>query len=82
MRIKIALALMSAIFIMVWVAILLGYILLSSPLQLIRRPVLFIELLSIISFLGSVFFWWKQEKYYPDGIWQSRYVFFYLHWLS
>ena len=50
---------------MVWVAILLGYILLSSPLQLIRRPILFIEFLSIISFLGSVLFLLEARKVLP-----------------
>ena len=65
MRIKIALALMSAIFMMVWIAILLGYIFLSSPLQLIRRPILVIELLSIISFLSSVLFLVEARKVLP-----------------
>jgi hypothetical protein len=59
---KIALALTSAIFMMFWVAILLGYVLPSSLLKLISRPILFIELLSIISFFGSVFFLLEARK--------------------
>lgn len=56
MRIKIALALISAVFLMFWFPF-MGYVLRPSPD--------FIELLSIISFLGSVLFLLEARKVLP-----------------
>ncbi len=67
MRIKIALALMSAIFMHLWATILIGLILYSLSIIITFFPVytVLIDLLSIISFLGSVLFLLEARKVLP-----------------
>lgn len=64
MRIKIALALMSAIFMFYWAAVLISYIPWSMSVTILSFGDL-TELLSIISFLGSVLFLVEARKVLP-----------------
>gem|GEM_PF-671863 len=64
MRIKIALALMSAIFMFYWAGVLISYIPWSIPVTILSFGDL-TELLSIISFLGSVLFLVEARKVLP-----------------
>ena len=65
MRIKIALALMSAIFMMFWALMLISYIRYSLITTLNLSVIDFINLMSIISFLGSVLFLVEIRKVLP-----------------
>lgn len=65
MRIKIALALMSAIFMMYWALMLISYIRYSLITTLNLSFIDFINLMSIISFLGSVLFLVEIRKVLP-----------------
>jgi hypothetical protein len=65
MRIKIALALMSAIFMMYWALMLISYISYSLITTLNLSFIDFINLMSIISFLGSVLFLVEARKVLP-----------------